>query len=177
MAILAKVGVLSTEQDLVAGAAASENQIVDYAVVGSGPADLWWVIETETVHDGNGGTSSTYTFSLRVATSTALTTYKEVLSVVITGALDKRLLTAGKQIVAANVGTMLIQAIKDFRTEQSLADTDDVYIGIMSTLADGNGDANISINASLMPGKPRTEDSAITVNSNVSVPGFASAGS
>ncbi|MFA7101069.1 MAG: hypothetical protein WC196_04855 [Bacilli bacterium] len=177
MAILTKHGLLSSAQDLVAGAVASTNQISDSAIVGFGPADLWWHIETETIHDGNGGSNSTYVFSLRVATSTALTTYKEVLSVTITGALDKRLLTLGQSIVAANVGNMLVQAIKDFRTEQSLADTDSVYIGVMNTLADGTGDANISVNCALTPGKPRTEDSALKVESNVTVPGFASAGS
>lgn len=175
--ILAKLGVLSTEQDLVAGSTASENQISDYAVLGHGFTDIWWVIDTETVHDGNGGSNSTYTFSLRVATSTALTTYKEVCSVVITGATDKRLLTLGQHIIAINVANMLPQAIRDFRTEQSLSDTDNVYIGFMSTLADGTGDANISINGALSPSKPRTEDIAIKTVSNVSVPGFASAGS
>jgi len=175
--ILAKLGELSTAQDLVAGAAVSENVIKDSAVLGHGMENVWWVVDTETVNDGNGGSSSTYTFSLRVATTTALTTYKEILSVTITGATDKRLLTLGRHLAYANIGAILSQTIRDFRSEQSLTDSDDVYIGLMSTLADGNGDANISINAALSPTKPPTADRTIKVESPVGVPSKASAGS
>lgn len=175
--ILAKLGELSTAQDLTAGATVSENVVVDSAILGHGITDVYLVIDTETVNDGNGGSSSTYTFSLRVATSAALTTYKEILSVVITGATDLRLLTAGRHIIAANIGAILSQAIRDFRSEQSLTDASSVYIGIMSTLADGNGTANISINAALSPTKPPTADRAIKVESPVGVPSKASAGS
>jgi len=179
--IIPTLGKLSVAQDLVAGAAASTNQIMASAILGIGPTDVWLTIHTETENDGNGGSSSTYTFSLRIATSVALTTYKEVCSVLIgtgtDGATDQRLLAAGKRIAAINVGKMLPQLIREFRSEQSLADTDSVYIGLMATLADGNGDANVSINASLSTTEPPTESHRMKTVSNVTVPGVASAGS
>ncbi len=179
--IIASLGKLSAAQDLVAGSTASTNQMKDAAIIGTGIADVWLVIDVETVNDGNAGTSTTHKFVLRVATSIALTTFKDVIGVTLgngsDGDADERLFTAGKHILVANVGKQLIQTIKEFRSENSLADTDFVYIGIMSILADGNGDANISINAALSPTEPQTESDRMKTVSGVGVPVIGSAGS
>ena len=174
--ILATLGKLSVAQALTAGATALTNQISESAILGSGPTDLWWVLDTNVI-PGASGSSSTYTFSLRVATSTALTTFKEVLSFLITGALDKRLLTAGKHLMVVNLGKILPQLIREFRAEQTLTDASLVYIGVMATLADGNGTAAISVDCALSPTEPQSEHFEMKTVSPVGVPTIASAGS
>ena len=178
--ILPTLGKLSVAQALTAGAVASTNQIKEAAIIGLGATDIWLSIEVSTVAAAS-GSSSTYTFSLRIATTTALTTYKEVCSVLVgtgaDGATDERLLTAGKRIAAFNIGKMLPQLIREFKAEQSLADTAFVYIGIMNTLANGNGTAQLSVNSALSITEPPTESERMITESNTGVPTIASAGS
>jgi len=161
--ILDTWGKLSEAQTLAAATPeASTNQINIGAlgIDGPGPAvDVWLDIETAVVVSGNGA----LTIDLRLATSEALTTYVNILSVVIvTGSpqADKRLTPVGAKILRC---TLPYEAI----TLARLMGATYKYLGIMytptSTLA-------MSINASISPTKPRTDDNVQVITSNVGVP-------
>lgn len=171
--ILDKLGVLSTAQDLTTGSTtASENQIKMSARDWSQITDAWLAVDCETAAGGDG--SDTYTFELRVATSTALTTYSQVLAVTVTGATSRRVATAGKPIIGINVAKAIKSACQELIDAQSLADTAYIYAGLYSTISDGG---SISINAALSPHEPPSEDHRQVVDSNVGIPDKCSAGS
>lgn len=156
--ILPKLGILSTAQDLTAGATDSENVILlaatDYAHI----TDVWWVVDTETIAGGD--TSDTYQFQLLLSQEEGLDTNKEVLSRTVTSNADTCLATAGRHIVAVNIGKML----KDML---GTSGSDYPYIGMISTVSTGG---TVSINATLSTTEPQTEFQAQIVTSNVSTP-------
>lgn len=156
--ILAFLGKLATAQDLTAGATDSENVMQVSANDFVHPTDVWLTIDTETIATGDG--SDTYKFQLVLSQEATLDTNKEVCSVTVTGYADKRLATAGRHIVALNVGKML----KDILDSDG---SDYPYIGLISTISDG---ATISINAALSTSEPPTEYHRQVVDSNVTVP-------
>jgi len=170
--ILDKLGILSKAQDLTAGSTASSNQIVMLAIDWSQITDAWLTIDTETIATGDA--NDTFKFELRVATSTALTTYKQVCCVDITDYADTRLATAGNPIAGINIAKALKSACKALIDANSLADTDSIYAGLYSTIS---AVATVSINAALSPIEPPTEDHRQVVDSNVGIPAHASAGS
>lgn len=170
--ILDKLGVLTKAQDLTAGSTASQNQIKMSARDWTQITDAWLAIDTETAADGD--TADTFKFELRVATSTALTTYKQVCCVDITSDADRRLATAGKPIAGLNVAKALKSACQALIDAQSLADTAFIYAGIYSTVSSGG---TVSINAAMSPHEPPTEDHRQVVDSNVGIPAHCSAGS
>jgi len=153
---------------LVAGAVDSTNVIQVAALDFAHPTDLWWVVDTHTA--AGGGTSSTYQFQLILSQESTLDTNIQILSRTVTGAASACIATAGKHIIACNVGKM----IKDLMGE---AGSDYAYIGMIITLADGNGTATLKVNGALSNSEPQTEYAAQVVDSNVSVPAAASAGS
>lgn len=153
--LLAKLGILSTAQDLTAGTTDSENVIDLSAVDYAGLSDVWLHVETETVATGDG--SDTYEFKLVLATEATLDTIKEVCKVVITGVTDSRIATAGKRILSVNLGKMLAQ----------LASSTYRYLGLMSVISDG---ATVSINAAISNSEPRSDDHRQVVDSNVGLP-------
>ena len=170
--ILDKLGVLSRAQDLTAGSAASTNQIKKTAKEWAAITDAWLALDVETIATGDG--SDTYKFELRVATSTALTTYLQAFCVDITGYQDHRLEVAGRPILPVNIGKLLKSVCKGLRDDNSLTDTDFIYVGLYSTISAG---ATVSVNAALSPTEPPTEDHKQVVDSNVGIPARCSAGS
>jgi hypothetical protein len=156
--VIPKLGKLSTAQDLTAGATDSENVIqlptTDYVHI----TDVWWVVDTETIATGDG--SDTFQFQLVLAQEAALNNVKEVVSRTITGYADKALATAGRHIIAINVGKML----------KDMLDTDGSdyeFIGMISTISAG---ATVSINAVLSHTEPQDESHRMTTVSNVGLP-------
>lgn len=156
--ILEELGMLSTAQDLSNGAADSENVIDLGAIANVGFNDLFLVIETETVADG--GTTSTYTFDLVVATEATLDTVKSVLKVAITGKADERISAAGNKIAVFEIGRIL----------EMVASATYRYLGLISTLANGNGTATVSINAALSTAPPKSKSNTQVTRSNVALP-------
>lgn len=151
-------GKLSTEQDLTAGSADSENVIqvsaIDYAHL----TDLWWVVDTETIATGDG--SDTFKFQLVLSQESTLDTNVEILSRTVTGYASACLATAGKHIVCVNLGKML----KDIL---GTGGSDYPYIGMISTISAGS---TLSINAVLTNIEPHSEYHAQVVTSNVTIP-------
>ena len=170
--ILEKLGILSKAQDLIAGSTASTNQIKMTARDWAAITDVFLSVLVETVATGDG--SDTYQFELRVATSTALTTYSQVLSVTVTGYTSRRIAGTHRPIINVNVTKQLKSVCQELIDAQSLADTDYIYAGLYSTISSG---ATISINAALSPHEPPTEDHRQVVESNVGIPAHCSAGS
>jgi len=171
--LLDKPGVLSKGQDLTGGsAAASTDQVKMTAKEWSGITDLWAVIDTETIATGDG--SDTFKFELRVATSTALTTYLQVISVDFTGYADARIATVGNHILNANIGEMLRNTAQALRDAQTLTDTDYIYVGFYYTPSAGS---TLSVNAALSPSRPHSDYFRQPVDSPVGIPTQVSAGS
>jgi len=160
---LEEFGVLSTAQDLTDGAVISENVINLGAVANIGFGDLWLSIICETAQGASAGTSSTFDFDLVVSTSAALTTNKSVCKVYIdyTGSVaDPRIAAAGRNIAYMEIGQQIAEVV----------DSTYYFLGLVSTLADGNGTAAVSINAAISPSKPRTRDNVQVTRSNVTIP-------
>jgi len=170
--LLDKLHVLCKAQDLTVGSAASTDQVKMTAKEWSALTDLWLVVDTETIATGDG--SDTFKYELRIATSTALTTYLQALCVEITGSADARLATAGNHILVVNIGKQVRDVAQDLRDAQTLGDTDFIYAGLYSTVSAG---ATHSINASLSPSEPHTDYFRQVVDSPVGVPSQVSAGS
>ena len=161
--ILDQKGKLSVAQAITDADEISENVIqyaaVDYAAM----TDLWWVVDTNVV----AATAGTLDFALVMSTSAALTTSQEVCSVAVAAITELRVATAGRNIVAVNVGKMLKQMME---TDGS----DYIYVGMKNTLSTST---TISIDAVLSPTEPQTLHHKMVVESNVSVPAISSAGS
>lgn len=161
MAILEDLGVLAEAQDLTNGAADSTNVIDLGAIADVGFNDMWLDIVTETKIGGSAGTSSTYSIALVVATAANLTTFKTVLTIdMLNDVADPRIAEVDRQIASCEVGMMVSE----------LADATYKFLGLISTLANGNGTATLSINAAMSPSKPRTKDNVQVTRSNVGVP-------
>ena len=158
--ILEELGELSTAQDLTAGAVDSENVIDLGAVANTGLNQAHLSIEVETIQAG-GGTSSTYQFQLILSSTAGLDTLtREVLSVKITGGADPRIAAINRAIANFEIGHMLGE----------LVDGTYRYLGLISTLANGNGTAAVSINAVISPSKPGTKFNTQVIRSNVELP-------
>ncbi len=161
MGLLEDLGVLSKAQDFTDGAADSTNVIALGAIPDVGFNDMWLDIETETKIGGSAGTSSTYSFALVVATAANLTTFKTVLTVdILNDVADPRIAAVNRKIASCEVGMMISE----------LADATYAFLGLIVTLADGNGTATVSINAAMSPSKPRTRDDVQVTRSNISLP-------
>jgi hypothetical protein len=159
--LLEDLGVLATAQDLTAGAADSENVIDLGAIADVGFIDMWLSIITETAIGGAAGTSSTFSIALVVGTAANLTTFKTVLTIdMLNDVADPRIAAVDRNIANCEVGMMVSE----------LADATYRYLGLICTLADGNGTATLSINAAISPSKPRTKDDVQVTRSNVGVP-------
>ena len=159
--LLEELGVLSTAQDLTAGSADSENVIDLGAFDYLGFTDLWLSIITETAKGAAAGTTSTFDFKLVVASEATLDNIREVCSIAIANDVaDPRIAAEERSIAMVEVGMQIAET----------ADSTYRYLGLISTLADGNGTATVSINAAMSPSKPRTKDNTQVVRSNIGVP-------
>lgn len=168
--ILDRLGKLqSGDTALAAGAVDSTNVIQVAALDYVHLTDVWWVVDT-VVAPTVAGTTSTFKFDLVLSAESTLDTNVEVLSRTVTSTASACLVANGPHIIAVNVGKML----KDL-----LGSSGSTYyfIGMIITLADGNGNADLQATASLSPTEPSTAYSAQVVDSNVGVPAAASAGS
>ena len=163
--LLDRLGKLAAGQDLTAGAADSTNVIEVAALDYAHPVDLWWVVDTEIIATGDG--ADTFAFQLVLSQESTLDTNVEILSRTVTGYASACLATAGRHIVAINIGKMLKDVL-------AAAGSDYEFIGMISTVSTG---ATLSINASLSNSEPQTEYQAQVVDSNVGIPAAASAGS
>jgi len=156
--ILEDFGVLSTAQDLTAGSTDSENVILMPAIDYTALTDAWWVVDCETVATGDG--SDTFDFILYLSQESTLDTNIEVVSVGFTGYADVRIATAGRHIAAFNIGKQLMQML-------GTSGSDYPYLGMISTISAGS---TVSINASISPSEPPTEDNIQVIRSNVTKP-------
>jgi hypothetical protein len=164
--ILAGLGKLGIAQAFSSSGADSTNVIDLGATANIGLTDAWLVIDTEVVAAGNA--TATYKFALVLSLETTLDTNLEVVAVTITGYADARLATAGKHILAINVGKMIKQ----------LASATYRYLGVICTLGAGSGTApTVSANIALSPTEPPYIQDTQVVVSPVDVPAVASAGS
>lgn len=160
--ILEQLGVLSTAQDLVAGAADSENVVDLGAIANVGYGQIWLSIICETAKGALAGTTSTFQFDLVVSSTATLDTLvRSVCRIYIDNvAADPRIAAVERNIASMEVGQQISEA----------ANATYRYCGLISTLADGNGTATVSINAALSPSKPRTKDNVQVTRSNVTIP-------
>jgi len=160
--LLEDLGELSTAQDLTDGAADSENVIDLGAIDDVGFNEMWLSIITETAIGGSHGTSSTYTFDLVVSSTATLDTLvRSVCRIAIVNtAADPRIAEVDRNIAICELGLQIAE----------VADSTYRYLGLISTLANGNGTATLSINAAMSPSKPRTKDNVQVTRSNIGVP-------
>jgi hypothetical protein len=171
--ILVGFGKLSVAQALTNGSVVSTNIIDLGAVAKAGLKDVWAVVDTEVVAGAAKGSTSTFAVICRAASDTGITT-GPIIAQVTCAYLDTRILTAGKHIMALNIGKML----------EDLATASFRYLGFYFTLSDGNGTATISVNASISPTEPNyLPDTQATISGRSAadlsalIPGVASAGS
>jgi hypothetical protein len=161
MAILDHLGELSTAQDLTNGAADSENVIDLGSVANVNFNQMYLDIECETAMGAAAGTTSTFLFELVVASEATLDTIRRVCSIDIRNDVaDPRIAAANRHICSMEIGTQVGET----------ADGTYRYLGLICTLADGNGTATVSINAAVTPAKPRTRDNVQVTRSNVTIP-------
>ncbi len=161
MALLEDLGVLSTAQDLTSGDTDSENIIDLGAIADVGYEDMYLDIVCETAKGSAAGSTSTYMFDLVVATAANLTTNKSVVRIVIQDVVaDPRIAAVNRQIAAIDVGAQIA----------SVMDATYRFLGLISSLGDGNSTASVSINAAMSSSKPRTRDDVQVTRSNVSLP-------
>jgi len=155
-----QLGELSTAQALTNGATDSEN-VIDLEAVANVMLESAHLVITAAVAEGATGTSSTFTFDLVVSSTATLDTLvRSILKVVITGADDPRLDAIERVIADFDVGHQIGR----------VADATYRYLGLISTLSDGNGTASCTINADLMPSPARTPDDVQVIRSNVTIP-------
>ena len=124
---------------------------VDYAAM----TDVWWNVITNTVATGDA--SDTYKFQLVLATAANLTTNIEVLSKTVTDFESKVLVTAGRNIVAVNLGKTLKEMLEDDGSTYP-------FIGMIITISSG---AQIVIDAQLGFTEPHTIPHRMQVVSNI----------
>ena len=161
--ILATLGKLCVAQAITDADEISENVIqipaTDYAAL----SDVWWTVDTNVA----AATVGTLKFELVMATAADLATAIQVACVDIAAITDKRVATAGRHIVAMNVGKMLVEMLETDGSSYP-------YIGEKHTLSTS---VTITVNSALSPTEPPTVSHRITTVSNVGVPAIASAGS
>jgi len=160
--LLEHLGELSTAQDLVAGAGIDSENVIDLGVIPDvGFGQMWLSIICETIKDAAAGTSSTYTFDLVVASEETLDTTRSVMRIHIKNDVaDPRIAVVERSIACAEIGQQIGE----------VADATYRYLGLISTLVDGNGTAAVSINAAMSPSRPRTKDNVQVTRSNVTIP-------
>jgi len=162
--ILPQKGKLSVAQAITDADPISENVIQLAAVDYRGPTDLWWVVDTNVI----AATAGTLKFALVMDTSAALTAAPlEICSVLIAAITDLRVATAGRHIVALNVGKMIQEMIET-------SGSDYVFVGMVYTLSAA---VTITCNAVLSTTEPHTIHHKMVNVSNSAVPTIASAGS
>lgn len=156
------LGKLSVAQAITASDEDSEN-VMEIMADGAGRdyghiTDAWWIVDTNVIAAGD--SADTFKFSLVLAKEAALTNVIEVAAVTITGIADIRLATAGRHIMAINVGKML----------KDILDTDGSdyeFLGQQNTLSAG---ATISIDSVVSGSEPHTESHRMSTESGVGVP-------
>lgn len=159
--ILEHFGELSTNQALTDGAADSENVIDLGAVANVGFGPLWLSIMTTVARGASHGTSSTYHFDLVVAAETTLDTIRSVIKIEIANDVaDPRITALDRFIADCEIG----------RHVANVADATYRYLGLINTLANGNGTATLSIDAAIAPSPARTKDNVQVIRSNVTIP-------
>ena len=161
--ILDRLGILCKAQALTDADAVSENVIKGTAADFAAMTDVWWVVDTAVA----AATAGTIMLSLVAATAANLTTAIEICAIHIAAITEARVATAGKRIIAVNVG----KTIKDILG--ALGDTY-YYLGMKTDLSTST---TISINAALSNSEPRSGDARQVVDSNVTIPDKVSAGS
>jgi len=150
-----EIGDLSVAQALTAGSTDSTNVIDLQALNYAGLTDLWAVVDTAVIATGDG--SDTFQFQWVVSAEATLDTNKELVSVTVTGYADSRLATAGKHIMALNIGKMF----------RDIATSTYRYLGVINVISDG---ATISVNTMLSNSEPPSLYHAQVVDSNVTLP-------
>lgn len=161
--ILDKKGRLCVAQALTDADAISDNVIKMTAADFAALTDLWWVVDTVVA----AATAGTIKLSLVASTAANLATSLEICCVNIAAITEQRVATAGKRIIAVNIG----KTIKDILG--TLGDTY-IYLGMKTDLSAAT---TITIDASLSTDEPRTDDHEQVVTSPVGVPAKCSAGS
>jgi hypothetical protein len=158
-----RLGVLSKAQAITDADEISENVVKGTAADFAAMTDVWWVVDTAVA----AATAGTLKFALVLATAAGLGTSIEICSVLVAAITEARVATAGKRIIAINVG----KTIKDI-----IGSSGDTYyfLGMKNTLS---ASTTISINAALSNSEPRSGDATQVVDSNVGIPAKASAGS
>ena len=161
--ILDQKGKLSVAQALTAGSTDSTNVIQMVAADYAGLTDLWLTVDTNVAAGGSG----TIKIALVISTEAALTTTVEVCSVLCAAVTDLRVATAGRHIIAANIGKML---------KEIMETTGDTYyfVGLIYTLGSS---ATLTADAVLSPSEPQTIHHKMVTESNVALPTVASVAS
>lgn len=161
--ILATLGKLSVAQALTDADPVSDNIIQIPASDYIAMADAWWVVTTIVA----AATAGTIKIELRMATSTALSSYVQVACVDIAAITDKRVATLNRHVVALNLGKTLVQMLDDDGSTYP-------FIGIKYTLS---ASTTITVDAAISPTEPWSEYHKMVTESPVGVPAIASAGS
>lgn len=161
--ILATLGKLSVAQALTDADPVSDNIIQIPASDYIAFADAWLVVTTIVV----AATAGTIKIELRMATSTALTSYVQVVALDIAAITDKRVATVNRHIMALNLGKVLTQMLDDDGSTYP-------FVGIKYTLSAAT---TITVDAAISPTEPWTEYHRMVTESPVGVPAVASAGS
>jgi len=154
--ILEEFGVLMDSQDLTDADDISDNVILMAAIDYTALTDLWWVVDTEVA----AATAGTIKLELVIATAADLSTAIQICCVEIAAITDVRVATAGRHIAAFNIGNQIVNMLTTTGSSYP-------YVGMKTDLSTS---VTISVNASLSPSKPRTEDNQQVVRSNVGVP-------
>ena len=154
--ILASLGKLCVAQTIASAQTDDSDNVIQIAAVDyAGLTDVWWNVTTNTVATGDA--SDTYKFQLVLATAANLTTFKEVLSKTVTDFEAKSLVTAGRNIIAVNLGKSLKEMLEDDGSTYP-------FIGMIITISSG---AEIVIDAGLAFVEPRTIKHRMQVVSNI----------
>ena len=164
--ILAQKGKLCIAQTIASAQTDDSDNVIQYEALDyAAMTDLWWVVDTNVVATGDG--SDTYKVTLVLSQESTLDTNKEVLSRTVTDFEDKSIVTAGRHIVAVNVGKMLKEMLE-------LDGSDYPFVGMIIAVSSGGA---ITIDASLSPTEPHTIHHKLQTVSPIGVPTIASAGS
>lgn len=157
--IIPFLGKLSVAQTIASAQTDDSQNVMQVAAVDyANLTDAWLVIDTNVIATGDG--SDEYKFQLVLAKEAALNNIKEVISRTVIDVADKSIATAGRHILAVNIGKMLKDMLDDDGSDYP-------FIGLIITISSG---AQIVIDAVLSTTEPQTEMHRQVVTSNVSVP-------
>lgn len=161
--ILDAKGKLCIAQTIASAQTDDSDNVIQYAALDYvAMTDMWWVVDVNVVATGNSGDE--YTFQLVMAKEAGLSNIKEVMSRKVIDFEDPSIATAGRHIIAVNLGKML----KDMLDEDG---SDYPFIGMIIDVTDGG---EIVIDASLSPTEPHTVHHKMAYTTNVTIPAVAS---